>query len=33
VAHYPLSFRKLIIEIPEKTLHVKTFASAPRSEI
>ncbi|MBE3099642.1 MAG: hypothetical protein IMZ44_21205, partial [Planctomycetes bacterium] len=33
VAHYPLSFRKLIIELPEKTLHVKTFAPAPRSEI
>jgi hypothetical protein len=31
--HYPLSFRRLIVELPEKTLHVRTFAPAPRPEI
>jgi hypothetical protein len=33
VVHYPLSFRKLIVELPEKTLHVKTFAPVTRPEI
>ncbi|MCX7012525.1 MAG: hypothetical protein NTW86_08185 [Candidatus Sumerlaeota bacterium] len=33
VVHYPLTFKKLIVELPEKTLHVKTFAPAPRPEI
>jgi hypothetical protein len=31
--HYPLVFKKLIVELPEKTLHVKTFAPAPRPEV
>jgi hypothetical protein len=33
VAHYPLVFKKLIVEMPEKVLHVKTFTPAPRPEI
>ena len=33
IVHYPLTFRRLIIELPEKTLHVKTYAPAPRKEI
>jgi hypothetical protein len=33
VVHYPLTFRKLIVELPEKTLHATTFAPAPRPEI
>jgi hypothetical protein len=33
VVHYPLTFRKLIVELPEKVLHVKTFAAPPRPEI
>ena len=33
VAHYPPKVTKLIIELPAKTLHVKTFAPAPRPEI
>ena len=32
-AHYPLVFKKLIVEMPEKVLHVKTFSLAPRREI
>jgi hypothetical protein len=30
VVHYPLTFKRLIVELPEKVLHVKTFAPAPR---
>ncbi len=33
VVHYPLTFKKLIIELPEKTLHLKTFAPVARPEI
>jgi hypothetical protein len=33
VVHYPLTFRRLIIELPEKVLHLKTFAPPPRPEI
>ena len=31
--HYPLTLTKLVVELPEKTLHLKDFAPAPRSEI
>ncbi len=33
VVHYPLTFKKLIVELPAKTLHVKTFAAVGRPEI
>jgi hypothetical protein len=33
VVHYPLTFKRLVIELPEKVLHVKTFAPPPRAEI
>jgi hypothetical protein len=33
VVHYPLTFKRLIIELPEKVLHVRTFAPPPRPEI
>lgn len=33
VVHYPLTFRRLIVELPEKVLHVKTFAPPLRPEI
>ena len=33
VVHYPLTFERLIVELNEKVLHVKTFAPPPRSEI
>jgi hypothetical protein len=33
VVHYPLTFKRLIVELPEKVLHVKEFAPAPRLEI
>jgi hypothetical protein len=33
VVHYPLTFRKLIVELPEKVLHVRTFEPPPRPEI
>jgi hypothetical protein len=33
VVHYPLTFRKLIVELPEKVLHVRTFAPPARAEI
>ena len=33
VAHYPLTFKKLVVEMPEKVLHVKTFSPVPRPEI
>jgi hypothetical protein len=31
--HYPLTFRRLIIELPEKMLHVKEFAPPPSRAI
>jgi hypothetical protein len=33
VVHYPLTLTKLVIELPEKTLHLKDFAPVPRPEI
>jgi hypothetical protein len=33
VVHYPLTFRKLVVELPEKVLHVKTFAPPARPAI
>jgi hypothetical protein len=33
VVHYPLTFKRLVVELPEKVLHVKTFAPPPRGEI
>jgi len=33
VVHYPLTFKKLIIALPEKALHIKDYAPAPRQEI
>jgi hypothetical protein len=33
VVHYPLTFQRLIVELPEKVLHVKTFAPPKRAEI
>jgi hypothetical protein len=33
VVHYPLTLKKHIIELPEKTLHLKTFAPVARPEI
>lgn len=30
---YPLKLRRLIIELPPKTLHIKTFSPAPRSAV
>jgi hypothetical protein len=33
VVHYPLIFKRLIVDLPEKVLHVKTFAPPPRPEI
>jgi hypothetical protein len=33
VVHYPLTFKRLVIELPEKVLHVKTFAPPLRPEI
>lgn len=33
VVHYPLTFKRLVIELPEKVLHAKTFAPPPRPEI
>jgi hypothetical protein len=32
VVHYPLTFKRLIVELPEKVLHVKTFAPPPRPD-
>ena len=31
--HYPLTLRKLIVELPQKVLHVKSWAPPPRAEI
>ena len=33
VVKYPLTFRKLIITLPEKVLHVRDYAPVPRPEI
>jgi hypothetical protein len=33
VVQYPLTFRKLIVELPEKVLHVRDFAAPKRAEI
>lgn len=33
VVKYPLTFKKLIVELPEKTLYLTTFATVPRAEI
>ena len=33
IVHYPLTFKKLIVELPEKTLHLKNFAPVARPEI
>ena len=33
VVKYPLTFKKLIVELPEKTLHLMTSAPVPRAEI
>lgn len=33
VVHYPLTLTKLIVELPEKTLHMKDYAPVPRPEI
>jgi hypothetical protein len=33
VVHYPLRFKKLVVELPEKVLHVKTFAPPARPAI
>ena len=33
VAHYPLTFKKLVVELPEKALHIKTFSPVLRPEI
>ncbi|HJT77733.1 MAG TPA: hypothetical protein VJ739_11075, partial [Gemmataceae bacterium] len=33
VVHYPLTFRKLIVELPEKVLHVKRWAPPARAEV
>jgi hypothetical protein len=33
VVHYPLKLTRLVVELPEKTLHMKEFEPAPRKEI
>ncbi len=33
VVHYPLTLKKLVVELNEKVLHLKTFAPVPRPEI
>jgi hypothetical protein len=33
VVHYPLKFKRLILELPEKVLQVKTFAPPPRPAV
>jgi hypothetical protein len=33
VVHYPLTLKRVILELPEKVLHVKTFAPPPRPEV
>ncbi len=33
IVHYPLTFTRLVVELPEKTLQMKTYAPVPRPEI
>lgn len=33
VVDYPLTLKKLVVELPQKVLHVQTWAPAPRAEI
>lgn len=33
MVHYPLTLRKLVVELNEKVLHLKTFVPPPRPEI
>ena len=33
VVHYPLTLRKLVVELNEKVLHMKTYAPVPRGDI
>ena len=33
VVHYPLTLKKLVVELREKVLHMKTFSPPPRPEI
>lgn len=33
VVDYPLTLKKIVIELPQKVLHVKSWAPAPRAEI
>ncbi|MGB2819697.1 MAG: hypothetical protein WBF17_01850, partial [Phycisphaerae bacterium] len=33
VVHYPLTLRKLVVVLPEKVLHLRTWAPPPRPEI
>src|SRR6185295_2007425 len=33
IVHYPLTVKALIVELPEKTLHLTEFAPVPRPEI
>ena len=33
VVHYPLTLRKLVVELPEKVLHLRTWSPSPRPEI
>jgi len=33
IVHYPLLLEKLIVEIPEKTLHLNRYAAVARPEI
>ena len=30
--HYPLTFKKLVITLPEKALHLKDYRAVPRQE-
>ncbi|MGB2820516.1 MAG: hypothetical protein WBF17_06010, partial [Phycisphaerae bacterium] len=33
IVHYPLTLRKLVVVLPEKVLHLRTWAPPPRPEI
>jgi hypothetical protein len=33
VVHYPLTLKRVIVEFPEKALHVRTYAPPPRAEV
>jgi hypothetical protein len=33
IVHYPLRFRKLIVVLPEKALHLREYRAVPRPEI